>query len=93
MRDGAEGGASECVQAVDQDEGASQVLPTPGDGVLHLVQAQVELLDHIPIAVPYLGSPCYQKVICRLPHGLERRGRGREEERRRGEEEEGSREE
>ncbi len=34
---GAEGGAPQGVQAVDQDERAGQVLPAFGDGVLHLV--------------------------------------------------------
>lgn len=31
------GGAPQGIQAVDQDERAGQVLPTFGDGVLHLV--------------------------------------------------------
>lgn len=68
---GAEGRAPQGVQAVDQDERASQVLPAFGDGVLHLVQAHVQLLDHIPVAVPNLGSPRHQEVVGWLPHGLQ----------------------
>lgn len=33
----AEGGAPQCVQAVDQDKRAGQVLPAFGDGILYLV--------------------------------------------------------
>lgn len=68
---GAEGGAPQGVQAVDQDECASQVFPAFGDGVLHLVQAHVQLLDHIPVAVTDLSGPRDQEVIRRLPHGLQ----------------------
>lgn len=68
---GAEGRAPQGIQAVDQDERASQVLPAFGDGVLHLVQAYVQLLDHIPVAVTDLGSPCDQEVVGWLPHGLQ----------------------
>ena len=67
---GAEGGAPQGVQAVDQDECARQVLPAFGDGVLHLVQAHVQLLDHVPVAVPDLSRPRDQEVVRRLPHGL-----------------------
>lgn len=70
LRGGAEGGASEHVQAVDEDEGAGQVLPSLGDGVLHTVQAQVQLLNHIAVAVPDLGRPCQQEVVRWLPHCL-----------------------
>lgn len=67
---GAEGGAAEGVEAVNEDERAGQVLPPLGDGVPHLVQAQVELLDHVPVAVPDVGRPRQQEVVRRLPHGL-----------------------
>ncbi|TNN47062.1 hypothetical protein EYF80_042736 [Liparis tanakae] len=44
------------------------------------VPAQVELLDHVPVAVPHVGRPCQQEVVGRLPHGLEgqRHSRGSE---------------
>lgn len=71
LSSGAEGRAPQGVQAVDQDQCASQVLPAFGDGVLHLVQAHVQLLDHIPVAVANLGSPRHQEVIGWLPHGLQ----------------------
>lgn len=67
----AEGRAPQDVQAVDQDQRAGQVLPAFGDGVFHFVQPHVQLLDHIPVAVAYLGGPCDQEIICRLPHGLQ----------------------
>lgn len=70
---GAEGGAPQDIQAVDQDERAGQVLPAFGDGVLHLVQAHVKLLDHIPVAIANLSCPRDQEVVCRLPHGLQTR--------------------
>lgn len=54
---GAEGGAPEDVQAVDEDERARQVFPALGDGALHLVQAHVKLLDHVPVTVSDLGRP------------------------------------
>lgn len=69
--DGTEGGTAEGVQAVDQDECASQVLPPLGDGVPHPVQAHVELLDHITVAVTNVGGPGQEEVIGRLPHALE----------------------
>lgn len=70
---GAESRAPQDIQAVDQDERASQVLPAFGDGVLHLVQAHVKLLDHIPVAIANLSCPRDQEVVCRLPHGLQTR--------------------
>lgn len=69
---GAEGRAPQGIQAVDQDERAGQVLPALGDGVLHLVQAYVQLLDHVPVAVADLSRPRDQEVVGRLPHGLQR---------------------
>lgn len=68
--DGAEGGASEAVQAVDQDERARQVLPPFGDGVPHPVQAHVKLLDHIPVAVANVGGPGQEEVVGWFPHAL-----------------------
>lgn len=68
LRGGAEGGAPEHIQAVDEDERARQVFPALGDGALHLVQAHVQLLDHVPVAVPNLGRPGQQEVIGWLPH-------------------------
>ena len=68
----AEGRAPQGVQAVDQDEGPCQVSPALGDGVLHLVQAQVQLLQDVPVAVPDLSRPRHQEVVRRLPHGLKR---------------------
>lgn len=46
------------------------MLPPFGDGVPHLVQAEVELLDHVTVAVPNMGGPRQEKVIGWLPHGL-----------------------
>lgn len=67
---GTEGCTLEDVEAVDQDERASQVLPSLGDGVPHLVQTHVELLDDIAIAVPNVRCPRQQEVIGWFPHGL-----------------------
>lgn len=75
---GAEGGCPQHVQGVDEDQGAREVLPALGDGVLHLVQPRVQLLDDIPVAVPHLAAPGEQEVVCWLPHGLGRRGDSRE---------------
>lgn len=52
-----EGSRSQDVQGVHEDEGAREVLPALGDGVLHPVQAGVQLLDDIPVAVPDLVAP------------------------------------
>lgn len=52
-----EGSRSQDVQGVHEDEGACEVLPALGDGVLHLVQAGVQLLDDVPVAVPDLVAP------------------------------------
>lgn len=65
-----EGRAPQGVQAVDQDQGASQVLPPLGYRVLHLVQTQMKLLDHVSVTVPDLSRPRHQEVVRRLPHGL-----------------------
>lgn len=67
---GAEGGAAEAVQAVDQDQRARQVLPPFGDGVPHPVQAHVELLDDVAVAVSNVGGPGEEEVIRWLPHAL-----------------------
>lgn len=75
---GAEGSCPQHVQGVDEDQGACQVLPALGDGVLHLVQPRVQLLDDIPVAVPHLAAPGQQEVVCWLPHGLGRGGDRRE---------------
>lgn len=72
VTDRGEGGASEAVQAVDQDQRARQVLPAFGDGVPHPVQAGVELLDHVPVAVADVGGPGQQEVVGWLPHALRR---------------------
>lgn len=66
----AEGGEAQDVQAIDQDQCASQMFPAFGDRILHLVQACVQLLYHISVAVTNLRSPCDQEVIRWLPHGL-----------------------
>jgi len=71
LRGGAEGGAPQGLQAVDEEERAGQVLPALGDGVLHLVDAHVQLLDHVSVAVADLSGPRDQEVIRRLPHGLQ----------------------
>lgn len=76
---GAEGGTAEGVEAVDEDERAGQVLPPLGDGVPHLVQAQVELLDHVSVAVPHVGGPGQEEVVRRLPHALKGRDRNNKE--------------
>lgn len=70
VADGTEGSTSECVQAVDQDECASQVLPPLGDGVPHPVQAHMELLDYIPVTVANMGGPGQEEVIGWFPHAL-----------------------
>jgi len=74
LNGGAEGGAPQRLQAVDKDEGARQVLPAFSDGVLHFVQAHVQLLDHVSVAVADLSGPRDQEVIRRLPHGLQTKG-------------------
>lgn len=66
------GSCSQDVQGVHEDEGACEVLPALGDGVLHPVQASVQLLDDVPVAVPDLVAPGQQKVIRGFPHGLHR---------------------
>lgn len=70
LRGRTKGRAPEHVQAVDEDEGTSEVLPAFGKGVLHAVQAQVQLLDHVTVTVPDLSRPRQQEVVRRLPHGL-----------------------
>lgn len=67
---GAEGSCPQHVQGVDEDQGAREVLPALGDGVLHLVQPRVQLLDDVPVAVPHLAAPGEQEVVRWLPHGL-----------------------
>lgn len=52
-----EGSCSQNVQGVHQDQSPREVFPTLGDGVFHLVQAYVQLLDDIPVAVPDLVAP------------------------------------
>lgn len=68
--DGTEGGASEAIQAVDQDQRARQVLPPFGDGVPHPVKAHVKLLDHVAVAVANVGGPGQQEVVGGFPHAL-----------------------
>lgn len=46
------------------------MLPPLGDGVPHLVQAEVQLLDHVTVAVPDVGRPRQEEVVGWLPHGL-----------------------
>lgn len=46
------------------------MLPPLGDRVPHLVQAEVELLDHVSVAVPHMGGPGQEEVVRRLPHAL-----------------------
>lgn len=53
----AEGSCSQNVQGVHQDQRPREVFPALGDGVLHPVQACVQLLDDIPVAVPDLVAP------------------------------------
>lgn len=72
----AEGSCPQYVQGVDEDQGARKMLPAFGDGVLHLVQPCVQLLDHITVAVTHLAAPSEKEIICWLPHGLRRWGRG-----------------
>lgn len=72
LRGGTEGGAPQKIQAVDKNEGTSDVSPPLGDGVLHFVQACVKFLNHISIAISNLSRPCDQEVIGRFPHGLKR---------------------
>ena len=71
MVHGTEGRGSQDVQGVYQDQGPREVLPALGDGVLHLVQADVQFLDDIPVAVPDLVAPGEEKVVGGLPHGLD----------------------
>lgn len=82
---GAEGSCSQNVQTVHQDQGPREVFPALGDGVLHPVQARVQLLDDIAVAVPDLVAPGQQEVIRGFPHGLDGEGapNGRRESRRR----------
>lgn len=70
MRGGAEGRAPQHVEAVDEDESSCEMFPALGDGILHAVQTQLELLDHVTVAVADLCSPRQQEVVCWLPHGL-----------------------
>lgn len=57
------------------------MLPPLGDGAPHLVQAEVELLDHVSVAVPDVGGPGQEEVVGWLPHALKGWDRGwREEE-------------
>lgn len=70
----AEGSCPEDVQGVDEDQGAGEMLPALGDGVLHLVQPRVQLLNHVTVAVAHLAAPGEEEVVRGLPHGL--RGRG-----------------
>ena len=44
--------------------------PLFSDGALHLVQGQVEVLDHVPVSLPVPQAPGIQEVIGRFPHGL-----------------------
>ena len=46
------------------------MLPPLGDRVPHLVQADVELLDHVAVAVSDVGRPSQQEVVGWLPHAL-----------------------
>lgn len=57
MVHGTESGRSQDVQGVDHDQGPCEVFPALGDGVFHLIQASVQLLDDIPVAVPDLVAP------------------------------------
>lgn len=54
---GTEGSCSQNVQGVHQDQRPREVFPALGDGVLHPVQACVQLLDDIPVAVADLVTP------------------------------------
>lgn len=60
------------IEAVHSDECPSQVSPLSGDGVFHFIQGQVQILDHVSVAVTVTQTPGVQKVIGRLPHGLEK---------------------
>lgn len=71
-----EGRTAKGIEAVDKYKCARQVLPPLGDGVPHLVQAKVELLDHISVAIPNMGSPRQQEVIGWFPHRLKGSGWG-----------------
>lgn len=71
VADRTESSTAQGVQAVDQDECASQVLPPLGDGVPHPVQAHVELLDYVTVAVTNVGGPGQEEVISWFPHALE----------------------
>lgn len=46
------------------------MFPPLSDGVPHFVQAVVEFLDHVPVAVPNVGRPRQQEIIRWFPHGL-----------------------
>ncbi len=63
-----EGGCPQDLHAVDRNESSSNPSPLPGHWVLHFIQGQVKVLDHIPVTVPILLTPGIQEVICRLPH-------------------------
>jgi len=66
----AEGSCPQHVQGVDEDQGAGEMFPALGDGVLHLVQPSVQLLDHVTVAVAHLAAPGEKEIVCWLPHGL-----------------------
>lgn len=59
------------------------MLPPFGDGVPHLVQAHMKLLDDVPVAVANVGGPGQEEVVGWFPHALrmERRGRSLGEDR------------
>ena len=67
-----EGRVLKDIEAVHRDERACQVPPLSGGGVFHFIQDQVQILDHVPVAVSIMQTPGVQEVIGRLPHGLKR---------------------
>lgn len=59
---------SKDVETICCDERTGQLPPLSGGRVPHFVQDQVQILDHVPVAVSVSQAPGVQEVISRLPH-------------------------
>lgn len=62
---------SKDIKTVHCDECPGQVSPLSGGRVLHFIKHQMQVLDHVPVAVSVAQTPGVQEVIGRLPHGLQ----------------------
>lgn len=65
-----EGRGPQDLHAIYCNESSSNMPPMFSNWALHLVQGQMEILNHVPIALTILHTPWVQEVICRLPHWL-----------------------